>query len=71
MFKRYGPKRMGLEAYISYPLRAAKISISVRPFGFWRPSFTKRELTEFAKEQGETIWRARFAWFQISYGRWV
>ncbi len=71
MLKRHGPDWMGFEAYIPYPLRAAKISISLRIFGFWWPSFTKRELTEFAKEQGETIWWVRFAWFQISYGRWA
>lgn len=56
-----------------YPLRATKLSLSITPFGFWlKPSFTyRRNLTEFAKEQGETIWWARWAWFQISYSRWL
>ena len=55
---------------IPYPLRAASISITFVPFTFWWPSFTyKGRLTEHAKEQGETIWWARFAWFQISYSR--
>lgn len=58
---------------VPYPLRAAKLSLSINPFGFWfRPSFVwKRDLTEHAKAQGETIWWARWAWFQISFGRWV
>lgn len=57
---------------MKYPLRATKISLDLNPFGFWWPSFTyKRGLTEIAKEQGALIWWARFAWFQISFGRWV
>lgn len=57
---------------IPYPLRAAKISLSINPFNFWWPRFAwKKELTELAKQQGATIWWIRFAWFQFSYGRWV
>jgi hypothetical protein len=58
---------------IPYPLRAIKISLDINPFGFWwKPTFTRRKsLTERAKANGETIWWARWAWFQISYSRWV
>jgi hypothetical protein len=55
---------------IPYPLRAARISFAFAPFTFWKPSFTHRKsLTEKARANGETIWWARFAWFQISYSR--
>jgi len=58
---------------IPYPLRAAKLSLSVNPFGFWlMPSwFHKSELTERARADGATIWWVRWLWFQISYSRWV
>ena len=57
---------------IPYPLCAAKISLAGRPFGFWLvPQFYRKQLTEQAKEQGETIWWARWAWFQISFSRWL
>jgi hypothetical protein len=57
---------------IPYPLRAACISVSLNPFGFWlKPVFHwRKSLTEAAKADGETIWLARWAWFQISYSRW-
>jgi hypothetical protein len=44
---------------IPYPLRAMRLDLSLAPFGFWLvPTFTyRREL--------------RWAWFQISYGRWT
>lgn len=58
---------------IPYPLCAAKISISIAPFGFWwRPRFVHHnKMPESRRENGETIWFARWAWFQISYGRWL
>jgi len=58
---------------IPYPLRATRLDLSLNPFGFWLlPRFRNRtDLTELAKEQGETIWYARWLWFQISFGRWV
>lgn len=58
---------------IRYPLSAAKLSIDIQPFGFWLvPRVTyRRDLTEMAKKQGSAIWWARWAWFQISYSRWV
>jgi hypothetical protein len=58
---------------IPYPLRAARLSLSIAPFGFWLvPRFHwKRSLTERAKADGTTIWWARWAWFQISFSRWV
>jgi hypothetical protein len=58
---------------IPYPLRAMRISISIKPFGFWFiPRFVHRnKMSEFHRQQGETIWWARWAWFQISYSRWL
>jgi len=58
---------------IPYPLRAAKISIEIMPFGFWlKPSFVRRkEMSERRKADGDAIWWARWAWFQIRYSRWV
>lgn len=58
---------------LPYPLRATKISISFNPFGFWPvPQFVhKRNLTERARADGETIWWVRWLWLQVSYGRWV
>jgi len=57
---------------IPYPLRAARISLTLNPFGFWKPSFTHRkDLSEVARREGEIIWWVRFAWFQISYSRFM
>jgi len=57
---------------LPYPLRATKISIDLNPFGFWWPEFVwRRDLIEAAKEGGARNWWIRFAWFQISYSRWV
>lgn len=57
---------------IPYPLRATCISLKLNPFGFWvKPEFTKENLTEQQKKDGQTIWWARWAWFQISFSRWV
>lgn len=58
---------------IPYPLRAAKISIELNPFGFWLiPEFRRKKwMTERAKADGNAIWWARWAWFQISYSRWM
>lgn len=58
---------------IPYPLRAAKISIEINPFGFWiKPTcLYNKYLSERAKADGSTIWWARWAWFQVSYSRWV
>lgn len=70
--KTYGPKRLGLARYIPYPLRATRITLDLNPFGFWLvPDWHRRDLTEFAKSQGETIWWFRWLWFQISYSRWL
>lgn len=57
---------------IPYPLRAARISLSLCPFGFWwKPEAHKRPMTESAKQEGALIWWCRWAWFQIEYSRWV
>lgn len=62
-----------MQRLIPYPLRAFRLSLSVMPFGFWwKPSYYRASsLTERAKADGVTIWWARWAWFQISYSRWV
>ena len=59
--------------WFPYPLRAARICVEFKPFGFWwKPSWHyRRSMGEHYRELGETIWWARWAWFQISYGRWV
>lgn len=57
---------------LPYPLRATRIALELNPFGFWllpRARF-RRDLTESAKADGEPIWWVRWAWFQISFGRW-
>lgn len=58
---------------VPYPLRATRISLEINPFGFWlKPGFRwRRSLTERAKANGESIWWARWLWFQVSFGRWV
>lgn len=58
---------------IPYPLRATRIRLDLAPFAFWwRPMFRhRRHLTEAARADGETIWWARWLWFQVSYSRWV
>ncbi len=55
-----------------YPLRAARFSIDLNPFGFWlKPQFRWfRRLTEEAKADGSTIWYFRWAWVQVSFSRW-
>lgn len=62
-----------MKRLISYPLRATKFALEFKPFGiWWRPQFTyRRGLSEMAKANGETIWWARWLWFQLSFGRWV
>jgi hypothetical protein len=62
-----------MKKLIPYPLRAAKISIDIKPFGFWwKPRFVhKKQMPEMMREQGEIIWWARWAWFQIAYSRWL
>ena len=58
---------------IPYPLRAARISISINPFGFWwKPEFRhNKKMPERYRQDGMVIWWARFAWFHISYSRWL
>lgn len=54
---------------IPYPLRSASLVIRIIPFG-WRALYLhKRDLTEFAKQQGETIWWLRIGPIQVSYNR--
>lgn len=58
---------------IPYPLRAAKITLDLNLFGFWwKPDWRYRwDLTERAKADGTAIWWLRWAWFQVSYSRWL
>lgn len=69
----YGPRRLGLSRFLPYPLRAAKLSLDLNLFGFWlMPEWhIHRDLSEFAKSQGAVIWWVRWAWFQVSYSRWL
>lgn len=60
-----------MKKIIPYPLRAARLSLDLHPFGFWMPKFRKTGTTEEGKQQGNVIWYARFAWFQVSFRRWV
>lgn len=53
---------------VPYPLRAASLNINIRPFS-WRIVWRKRQLTEFAKEQGETIWWLQIGPIHLSYAR--
>lgn len=64
---------MNLRNPIPYPWCAMRIGFDFMPFGFWlRPEFVhRRYLTEAARASGETIWWARWLWFQISYRRWL
>ena len=60
---------------IPYPLRAARLSLSLK-FNLLDPWIVpdfvwKRDLTEQAKKDGEAIWWVRWLYFQISYSRWV
>ena len=57
---------------IPYPLRAARISFCINPFGFWwKPQYGHfKNMPELFREAGETIWWVRWLWFQISYSRW-
>ncbi len=61
-----------LNKIIPYPLRAAKLNITIAPFCFWiKPSFVNFNLSERRKIEGDTIWYFRWLWFQISYERWL
>ena len=63
----------GYRMKLPYPLRASKITVDINPFGFWfKPSLTLRpNLTEDAKRDGSKLWFFRFAWFQLSFSRWM
>ena len=54
---------------VPYPLSAASLNIRIIPFGWNALHFRRRELTEWAKEQGETQWWLRVGPIQISYSR--
>lgn len=70
--RRYRLWRLPFMPTVPYPLRAMKISLDINPTGcWWKPSFTKRNLTERAKAEGEMIWWARWLWFQVSYSRFL
>lgn len=62
-----------MKSLLPYPLRATRIAVELNLFGFWlRPvACYRRDLTESAKANGETIWWVRWGWFQISYSRWL
>lgn len=57
---------------LPYPLRAAKLSIDLNPFGFWwKPSFHNFKRNEYAKAEGCCQWYVRWLWFQITFARWL
>lgn len=57
---------------VPYPARSMSIHLTINPTGcWWKPSFTRRHLTEQAKAEGETVWWARWLFFQISYSRFL
>lgn len=60
-----------VERFVPYPARAARLSISLTVFPWWKPAYHKRHLTEQEKEDGEVIWWARWMWVQVSYSRWA
>lgn len=71
--KIYGPSWMGFfERRTPYPLRAAKLSIDLTLFPWWKPRFKyNKGLSESAKCNGAIIWYARWLWVQVSFSRWV
>lgn len=58
---------------VPYPARATKLTLDLNLTGcWWRPTFTHRKtLSEAARRDGETIWWARWLWFQVSYSRFL
>ena len=57
---------------IKYPLRAARVSLNLNPFGcWWRPRFVNYKQREAEKREGEVQWSARWLWFEITYSRWL
>lgn len=56
---------------IPYPLSAASISVRFIPFGWSALHFHKQNLTQQARETGETLWYLRVGPIQISYNRMV
>ena len=61
-----------VERFVPYPYRAARISIDFIIFPWWKPSFEyRKDLDEWARREGETIWWFRWLWVQISYKRWA
>lgn len=62
-----------MKRIVPYPLRAAKISVDLLPFGIWvKPQICRKtSLSEQGKAAGEKVWWVRWLWFQVSYSRWV
>lgn len=56
---------------LPYPLRAASLNVRFIPFGNWLAVHWRhrKDLTEFAREQGDTVWWLRLGPIQISYSR--
>jgi hypothetical protein len=71
LLKSYGPEWLGFSRYFPYPLRAARIEFVFSPFSLFWPSFTNYHLTEKQRANGRQLWRARIAFFEISYSRWL
>ena len=58
---------------IPYPMRALKISVEFKPFGFWlKPSFTNNsDKPERYKSEGGAIYIFRWMQTQIVVSRWL
>ena len=70
--KRYTLWNIPFLPTIRYPLRAARMSVDMQFFGcWWVPRFHQYDITERARCEGETIWSARWLFWQISYSRWL
>ena len=73
VWEKRGSNALGWSRYLPYPLRAAKLSFDLNIFGFWLvPDWCYYDgLPEASRAAGETIWWARWLWFQVSYSRWM
>ena len=71
--KKYGPNWLGLGKYFPYPLRATKFSLDLCIFSpWWKPEwYLFKNITEFEKVNGSTIWFFRWLFFQLRYSRWI
>ena len=74
-FNRLGNRstHLGLiERLVPYPLRAARLDITICFFPYWKPIWNfNTELSEARRKEGDCIWWIRWLWIGISYKRWA